>query len=178
VNSNSGPLPYSATALQQPEEKNLVTAMIAEIREKQAIDLDPSPAFERGLGGQDRPRQSIDFAIVGSSHASKVCAALDRQGFSCELMYSYTANWRISTAAVEDMRLRLKEVIREKDPTTVVFQMLDNSAYYGRSKDGSCAAPKRGEDGKYHVEGEVYLCGRDTLLQHQDTRILSSSSST
>jgi hypothetical protein len=68
----------------------------------------------------------------------------------------------------EDMRTSLKEVIREKDPTTVVFHMLDNSAYYGRSEDGSCAAPKRGED-EYHVEGEVYLCGRDTLLQHFNT---------
>jgi hypothetical protein len=57
VSRNSRPLPYTATALQQPEEKALVTTMIAEIREKQAIDLDPSPAFERGLGGQDRPRQ-------------------------------------------------------------------------------------------------------------------------
>jgi hypothetical protein len=167
VNSNSGPLPYSATALQQPEEKTLVTTMIAEIREKHAIDLDPSPAFERGLGGKDRPRQAIDFAIVGSSHASKVSAALERQGFSCELVY--TSNWRVSPSAVEDMHIRLKEVVREKDPTTNVFHMLDNSTYYGRTEDGSCFAPRRGDDGIYHVEGEVYLCGRDTLLQHFNT---------
>jgi hypothetical protein len=141
--------------------------MIAEIREKHAIDLDPSPAFERGLGGQDRPRQSIDFAIIGSSHASKVSAALERQGFSCELVF--TSNWRVSPSSVEDMRIRLKEVVREKDPTTIVFHMLDNSAYYGRAEDGSCYAPRRGDDGIYHVEGEVYVCGRDTLLQHFNT---------
>jgi hypothetical protein len=105
--------------------------------------------------------------VVGSSHASKVCAALERQGFSCELVYS--ANWRISPSAVEDMRIRLKEVVREKDPTTIVFHMLDNSTYYGRTEDGSCAAPRRGDDGIYHMEGEVYLCGRDTLLQHFNT---------
>jgi hypothetical protein len=51
----------------------------------QAIDLDPSPAFERVLGGQDKLKQSIDFSIVGSSHASKVSKALENQGFSCHL---------------------------------------------------------------------------------------------
>jgi hypothetical protein len=138
VNSNSGPLPYSATAIQQPEEKALVTTMIAEIREKQAIDLDPSPAFERGLGGQDRPRQYIDFAVVRSSHASKVSAALKRQGFSCELVY--TANWRISPSAVEDMRIRLKEVVREKDPTTIVFHLLRQN----RGRQLLCAQTRGG----------------------------------
>jgi hypothetical protein len=81
----------------------------------------------------------------------------------------YTSNWRVSPSAVEDMRIRLKEVVREKDPTTIVFHMLDNSTYYGRAEDGSCYAPRCGDDGIYHVEGEVYLCGRDTLLQHFNT---------
>jgi hypothetical protein len=54
------------------------------------------------------------------------------------------------------------------DPDIVVLQ-LDNSCYYGRSRDGRRTAPTRGEDGKYHVEGDVTVCSHDTLLEHLKT---------
>jgi hypothetical protein len=63
-------------ARQQPEEKKLITAMIEELSSNLAMDFDPSPAFERGLGGQSRPKQSRDFLVAGSSNASKLAAVL------------------------------------------------------------------------------------------------------
>jgi hypothetical protein len=164
VNNNSGPLLYGATALQQPEEKRLITDMINKIRDKLAIALDPSPAFERGLGGQEKPKQSIDFVVAGSSNASKLCSALEAQGFACSLVFM--ANWRISPSSVEEMRIQLKEEIWEKEPTTVVFFLMDSSVYYGRPEDGSNVAAKKLVDGRFHLEGEVAVCGRDTLLHH------------
>jgi hypothetical protein len=141
--------------------------MIREIREKLAVDLDPSPAFERGLGGQDKPKQSIDFIIAGSSNAQRLSKALEEHGHSCSLVY--IANWRISTHSVEDMKNRLREEIREKDPTTVILFLMDNSVYYGRLEDGSNVAARKHTDGSYHIEGEVALCGRETLLHHFNT---------
>jgi hypothetical protein len=52
VASNLGPIPYTTTALQQPDEAIIISTMINEVRDKQVTDLDPSPAYERGLGGQ------------------------------------------------------------------------------------------------------------------------------
>jgi hypothetical protein len=167
VGSHMGPVPYATTALQQPEEITIITSMIKEIRDKQAIDLDPSPAYERGLGGQDRPRQSIDFVIVGSSNASKLCKALKEQGYACELIF--TASWKVTTSGVEGMRGLLKETIREKDPTTVILFLLDSSVYYGRQEDGSSMAGRKDDSGVYHIEGELAVCGRETLLRHFNT---------
>jgi hypothetical protein len=164
ANNNSGPIPNAATALQQPEEAQLANCMIKEIRDKLAIALDPSPVFERGLGGQDKPKQSIDFVVAGSSNASKLSKALEDQGFSCSLVF--IPNWRVNSSSVEELKNMLKEEIREKDPTTVVLFFLDNSIYYGRQEDGSSVAAKKLEDGNYHIDAEVAVCGRDTLLQH------------
>jgi hypothetical protein len=72
VNTNTGPLPYGATALQQPEERETVTTMIHEIREKLAVDLDPSPAFERGRGGGARQAEAVDrFRCSGQKQRQK-----------------------------------------------------------------------------------------------------------
>jgi hypothetical protein len=40
------PLPMAVTAMQQPEEILLITTMLAELRSKLAVNLDPSPSFE------------------------------------------------------------------------------------------------------------------------------------
>jgi hypothetical protein len=107
---------------------------------------------------------------LGSSNAAKITRALENQGIACHLVSSN--NWRATSAAVEELRHQLKEAIREKDPTTIIFFLLDNSVFYGRQEDGSCAAPKKGSDGIYHVEGEV--CTHCTCVEE----ILSSSTST
>jgi signal recognition particle GTPase len=82
---------------------------------------------------------------VGSSNAAKITRALENQGFSCHLVSA--PNWRATSAAAEELRHHLKEAIREKDPTTIIYFLLDNSVFYGRHEDGSCSAPKKGSDG-------------------------------
>jgi hypothetical protein len=96
------PIPVSVLALQQPDEKRLVKAMIEEIRSKLAVDLDPNPTFERGLGGQERPKQARDFLVIGSSNASKLSKALSQQGYSSCCIFNQ--NFRIDTASAEDIR--------------------------------------------------------------------------
>jgi hypothetical protein len=56
--------------------------------------------------------------------------------------------------------------IVDMDSKVIVLQLLDNSCYYGRMRDGSRTAPKRGEEGKYQFEGEVTVCSHDTQLEH------------
>jgi hypothetical protein len=145
------PIPVSVIAMQQPEEERLVYKMIEEIRTKLAVDLDPNPTFERGLGGQERPKQARDFMVIGSSNASKLSVALSQQGYSSCVIFNQ--NFRINAASVEEMRPRVKEAIRDMDPSVIVFHCLDNSIFYARSPDGSRTAPKHGPDSLFHVEG-------------------------
>jgi hypothetical protein len=38
--------------------------------------------------------------------------------------------------------------------------------FYIRSPDGSRVLPKKSDDGKYHVEGELVVCSPDTQMEH------------
>jgi hypothetical protein len=112
-------IPASTTALQQPEETRLIKQMITELRDKLAVDLDPNQSFERGLGGQSRPKQARDFMVVGSSNASKLASALAAQGYtSCVV---FTNSWRISPQNVDSLMPKLKEAIHEMDPAVSVL---------------------------------------------------------
>jgi hypothetical protein len=89
---------------------------------------------------------------------------LSQQGYSSCVIFA--PNFRIDTASVEGIRPQVKEAIRDMDPSVVVFHCLDNSIYYSRTPDGSRTAPKKGQDGIFHVEGEVTVCSRDVLNEH------------
>jgi hypothetical protein len=57
-------------------------------------------------------------------------------------------------------------VIAEEDPDLVILFLMDNSTYYSRGEDGSCNLPKKDSDGKFHIEGELIICGRETQEAH------------
>jgi hypothetical protein len=139
--------------------------MLEELRSKLAVNLDPSPSFERGLGGQTRPKQACDFLVIGSSNASKLSAALADQGFSSCVVFQNNL-LRLSPQSVEDILPRVREAIQEMDLSVIVFYCLDNSMYYSRSSDGSRTAPRRGDDGVYHIDGEVTIASSHVCREH------------
>jgi hypothetical protein len=53
-------------------EIELITSMIKELRSKLALDLDPNPSFERGLGIQSRVKVRCNYLIVDSSNATRL----------------------------------------------------------------------------------------------------------
>jgi hypothetical protein len=58
----------------------LIQQLISELRVKLALDLDPNPTFERGLGLQSRAKVRVNYLIIGSSHASKLRKVLELIG--------------------------------------------------------------------------------------------------
>jgi hypothetical protein len=66
----------------QATKIKIVTGLIQELRTRLALDLDPSPTYERGLGLQSKIKQSVDYLIVGSSNASKLAEAVADWGCS------------------------------------------------------------------------------------------------
>jgi hypothetical protein len=138
--------------------------MLEELRSKLAVNLDPSPSFERGLGGQVRPKQARDFLGIGSSNASKLSAALAEQGFSSCVVFQN--NLRLHPQSVEEIIPRVREAIQEMDPSVIVFYFLDNSIFYSRSSDGSRMAPRKGDDGIFHIDGVVTIASSDVCREH------------
>ena len=51
----------------------------------------------------------------------------------------------------------LEEAASNNPGAVFVFQLYDSSIYFGSSDSGELSLPKRGEDGRYHVHGELAL---------------------
>jgi hypothetical protein len=145
-------------------EKRWVEALISELRSKQALDLDPSPTLERGLGVQPRAYRKVDFLVVSSSNAARLTKALNEAGYSvCKMIDN---NWRINRDSCSKMATSMARHIANEDPGAVVLQILDGSMFYTRSPDGSRVLPKKSSDGRYHIEGELVVCSPDTQMEH------------
>jgi hypothetical protein len=157
-------IPEKIKPATQLQEEKIVRLLIDEIRSKLALDLDPSPTFERGLGLQARTKQAVDFLIIGSSNASKLSRALEERGFSTCLISE--PNWRIERGSVDKLAKTARHAIDDMDPATVILQLLDNSTFFGRGRDGSRIAARKGADNKYHIEGEVTIGSKETQIEH------------
>jgi hypothetical protein len=157
-------VPDTIKPASQTVEIEVVKTMIAELRTKLALDLDPSPAYERGLGLQTSTKKAVDFLVVGSSNASKLAKALEDRGFAVCIIYK--PNWRITQEAVEQLVSETAGAIQDMDPTTIVFEIRYNSSFYGRTRDGSRTAPRRDEEGIYHLTRDVTTSTKETQLEH------------
>jgi hypothetical protein len=53
----------------------------------------------------------------------------------------------------------LTEILKElhDENTVIVFQLFDNSVFYGSREEGEKLVPKKRADKKYHVEGTLRI---------------------
>jgi hypothetical protein len=161
---NSIPIPTVARAMTASQEKKWVSTLIEELREKLALDLDPSPTLERGMGLQSKAKRKGDFLVVGSSNAARLARALTQAGYIVAKMLS--SNWRITKESCELLAVDIAKVIQQDDPGAVVLHMLDASYFHTKGPDGSRTLPKKLDDGKYHICGDLVLCGAETQADH------------
>jgi hypothetical protein len=145
-------------------EKLFFTTLIAELRGKFALDLDPSPSLERGLSVQAIARRRVDYLCVGSSNARRLAAALEARSFTTATVL--ITHWRIGMGRSEDLGNMVRDVIDHQDPETIVLQLLDISTYYVRLPNGSRMSPIQLEDGHYHIDGALAVCTRETQFEH------------
>jgi hypothetical protein len=136
-------------------------------RARMGIDLEANPIVERTMGTQMRPKRKVDVLLVGSSYASNLATALRARGKTVvDVMESPL--WTISRSSVQEMAGQVKAAIAKEDPYLVIFQLIDNSSFYVRGNDGSRQLPKKtGDD--YHLEGELFVCARETQFDHLRT---------
>jgi hypothetical protein len=134
-------IPVKVKPISQSKEKELISSIIAEIREKQAINMDPSPSFERGLGLQMLSKIAVDYLLVGSSNASKLKLVLQKMGKTTSMVF--LTNWRIEMGSVAALAVMTRDAVRHENPDTVILQLLDSSFYYGKTMDGGRYPPRK-----------------------------------
>ena len=133
--------------------------LIAELNGKFDVNLDRNFYTGRNVGDsqdQNAPNTTEDsFIIVGSSDAFCLAAALNSLGEQVTCLAS--PFWRLNAENVAITAISLKEAVSLNTSATVIFQMLDSSVYFSSSEEGEIVLPKWGEDGRFHVVGELVL---------------------
>ena len=51
----------------------------------------------------------------------------------------------------------MEEAVKNTPGATVILQLYDSSIYFYSSENGEVMLPKRGEDGCYHIVGELVI---------------------
>jgi hypothetical protein len=98
-------------------------------------------------------------AVIGSSHAANLSRALESGGTKTE--YMTARGWKLSAENVMTAADSLTGL--EIAPDLIVIQALDNNSFFAAGEDGTLSLPKKGQDGHYHVPGELRVASKDQV---------------
>ena len=81
--------------------------------------------------------------------------AMRAQGVTVNSLAS--PHWKLNDENVESSASALADIIKANPTATIIYQLFDSCVFFSSSSPGEQALPKRGEDGNFHVEGELVL---------------------
>ena len=149
------PLNRLMVAADETTERTIIECLIRELNQKFNVGLDTNFSTSRSmeLHSPDNSKETVDFVLVGSSHATRISAALTAAGEKVLCLASPT--WRLTAENVAALVQSVEDAAANNPEAIFVFQLYDSSVYFCSSDSGELSLPKRGEDGKYHVVGEL-----------------------
>jgi hypothetical protein len=119
-------------------EAEIVLSIIEGIRSRLAIDLDPSPSFDRrveiGARSSSSNKEKI-YLVVGGTHALYLGEAMRRKG--CQADVVTLRGWRAQKKSVDILVEKLKLAMDVRKPDTVVIQCLDDNIFLTQAEDGT-----------------------------------------
>jgi hypothetical protein len=107
---------------------------------------------------------AADYVIIGGSHGGNLCQVISKKGR--RVINLTERGMRITPETVAKLETKLAEAegaegdsgeLRVEEDMVVVLWVMDNSLYFAEDEDGARNLPKRSEDGKFHIEGQVKL---------------------
>ena len=150
-------------AIDEGQERLIIEQLITELNTKFQVGLDQnfSTCLDTTAEESEEGRSQVDYIVVGSSHGCRLVEALRSQG---ESVYSLAdSKWRLSEETAVAISKKLQETVAEYPAATVIFQLYDNGTYYSSTAPGERSLPRKGEDGKYHVPGELVMADWPTF---------------
>jgi hypothetical protein len=108
------------------------------------------------LGGNQITRFNRNVVFVGASHAKRLASSFKALGAKVTIID--TPGWRSTPPAVAELQVKIRDAVKAMADPLIIFNVLDNSYYQAAGPDGTVAHLNKGNDGRYHVEGDL-LCG-------------------
>ena len=152
-------LPYTTDPVSIEQETKIIYAMILDLQQNLALELDSYPVIKRDLGSRGEAG-AASYLVVGSSNAKRLEEALKAKGLSTGAVFAN--NWRATKKSAEDMAAHVKAALEEGSYSAVVFHLLDNNIFFSRFEDGSLCPARKATDGQYHVDGELVIASRES----------------
>jgi uncharacterized membrane protein YgcG len=152
-------LPRATRPAGEREERELLCSIISEIRCGMAIDLDPSPSFERGVAA-DLGGSGEKVLVVGGSYAHKLHTVMREGGTAVELLYF--PDWRVQKTSVEQMVAEVEKAVHKNKIEAVVFQVMDDTIYTAITEEGEKIPPRKIGNVE-HIEGDLSVVDRAVL---------------
>jgi hypothetical protein len=153
------------------KEAEVMLALLNEVRSKMAIDLDPTPSFDRKVnsGHNTNAHNTKLYLVIGCVDAESMTKAMRRKGDIVDAVI--IPGWKDTPDLVEIMVEKIQIAIARRKPDCIVVQCTDDSMFFSMSEDGSILPAKKGEDDKEHIEGRMVLCKgelQEMMLRRMD----------
>jgi hypothetical protein len=153
-------LPKSLRPANKHREEKMMTTIIQEIRKGLAIDLEPTPSFERGVGQAMAAQSSGKILVLGSRDARRVKLALEEDGKETIMMHERSLI--IGREVIEELAQVLGKEVKRSRPEGIVLHMLDDSVYKALTEDG-VKIPHRRLGDEVHFDGDLALCDKHEM---------------
>ena len=159
-------LPNCIGTMDTGTEKFLIESLIGELNKSFPLNLDPKPFLVREGTTADK---KLKLVLVGMSHARNLAEALGGMGPSVSLLK--ITSCRPTTVSMDQAAAELVAAIDGNEDAIVVFQFLDNAAYYARTEDGCLMPAQRDEDGSFHLVGDLVVAPKELFLHSLKTSL-------
>ena len=153
-------LPTRTGPMDMDTEKFLIESFIGELNNSFPLNLDPKPIMDRECTGSS-PKK-LQVVLVGMSHARNLAEALEGMGATVALLKINSC--RPTPEAISKAAVELAAAISGMADAIVVFQFLDNAAYYARTEDGCLMPAQRDKEGVYHLVGDMVVAPKEMFL--------------
>jgi len=143
----------------EQEESELLHKLVEELNAKCGLDLSSDINLDRLMGEQDEESPVFSapdmIVMVGASHGVRIIDEMDSDRY--QLLDLSSPGWKINEDEAERKAEELRDRLVDCDEqnTTVIFQLFDNNSFWVTRSDGSRVLPIRGEDRRYHADGNV-----------------------
>jgi hypothetical protein len=173
-------VPMSIPPIDSDTESELLTCLITELNNKFLADLAPLARDDSGGADASDSEECNDvinhasmhkntcFIVVGGSHAACIAGALDDLGL--EVADLSSPCWTVTDTNVQCATALLLEELQlnKQMKMVIIYQLLDNSSYFGTGCDGFRRSPIK-EQGRYHILGDLQLADCDLVKQMTTT---------
>ena len=155
--------PVHLLATDEGMERVIIKTLIKELNEKFNVGLDSNFLTSRSVLPDSHEDQLLpgEIIVIGSSHASRIATALSSQGEQVKCLAS--PFWRLKEEDVKTTVEALEKEVGYSSDATIIYHIFNSSIYFACGSTGEKVLPKRREDGRYHVEGDLVLADWDTF---------------